>query len=275
MEPLHVTNGDIVASMLGASSLPGTALSWADALHAGPLALDPARSRRERATFLASSGWGEVDAIEADLVARDERLARAVDQGHPIVLWFEHDLFDQLQLLQILSALAGAPPGQLELIQSNTYLGSLGPHELEHLWPTREAVSETSLEQASRVWDAVCDGDLDRAAEIDADALPYVRLAVRRLAEERAEPSRTKRQQLHALAAGPRTAEAIYLASQAAEEASFLGDTWAFADLAALADDGLVVAADGARLPDVPPRGDAEAFASALLALTPAGRAHV
>ena len=81
-------------------------MSWLDVLHEGPLpgGLDAEALRAERARFLAACGWGTAEEIEARLRARND-LAAAVREGEEIVLWFEHDLFDQLQLLQILDML--------------------------------------------------------------------------------------------------------------------------------------------------------------------------
>jgi DNA-binding transcriptional MerR regulator len=113
--PLHVINGESVAGTLRETSLAGVALSWDDVLHVGPLAFDPATSRRVRARFLAGHGWGDAAAIESGLERRDELLARA----DRVVIWVEHDLFDQLQLLQILAQVDEA---EVELIQTDVYL---------------------------------------------------------------------------------------------------------------------------------------------------------
>ena len=273
--PLHVTNGDVVAAAIAASSLDGTTLVWADVLHTGPLEHDLERSRVVRARFLASCGWGEADVIARAFEARDDELARSLDDGRPVVLWFEHDLFDQLLLLQVLTVLADADPGQVELVQTDTYLGALGSSELEELWPGRVAVPRRVFEEAAAVWRAVCDDDLDSALALDNGALPHLGDALCRLREERAEPSRTRRQLLEALAPGPRSASEAYLASQSREDAVFLGDAWAYGELAALADDGLVRSVDATPLPPAPPHGDVQPFAEAVLELTPVGRAHV
>ena len=273
--PLHVTNGDVVADAIAASSLDGTTLVWADVLHTGPLEHDLERSRTARARFLASCGWGEADVIAREFEARDDELARSVDDGRPVVLWFEHDLFDQLLLLQVLTALTGADPGQVELVQAHTYLGSLGSSALEELWPGRAAVPRAAFDEAAAVWRAVCDEDLDSAAALESGALPHLGNALRRLREERTQPSRTRRQLLGALGPGPRSASEAYLASQSREAAVFLGDAWAYGELAALADDGLVQAVDATPLPPAPPRGGVQPFADVILELTPAGRAHV
>ena len=80
--------------------------------------------------------------------------------------------------------------------------------------------------------------------------------------EERAPRPRTDAQLLAALAAGPRDAAALFAANQAAEEAPFLGDTWCFARLYALAEAGLVAPVDGP-MPLPPPRGDHDSLRGA------------
>jgi hypothetical protein len=62
--------------------------------------------------------------------------------GQQTVLWFEHDLYDQLQLLDVLT-LASATAGALELIVVGSFpgqpsfrgLGELTADQLETLWP--------------------------------------------------------------------------------------------------------------------------------------------
>jgi DNA-binding transcriptional MerR regulator len=266
-EALHVTNGESVAGTLRETALGGVVLSWDDVLHVGPLVLDPAESNRVRAAFLAAHGWGDAEAIGRDFARRDALLASAVREAHSIVLWFEHDLFDQLQLLQVLSAVDAPQPGQVELIQGEDYLGTLDAPALEALWGSRRPVAEETFAVARRAWRSICDGDL-AAAAAETGGLLHLAAAISRLEEERQPLSRTKRQLLAAIADGARTPLEAFFANQAEEEAIFLGDSWAFADLHALSEDGLVTP-----LPLPPPRGDHRTFATAQVAITDAGRA--
>ena len=41
--------------------------------------------------------------MAASFRARDDELVVALRVGRPVVLWFEHDLYDQLQLLDVLA----------------------------------------------------------------------------------------------------------------------------------------------------------------------------
>jgi DNA-binding transcriptional MerR regulator len=261
--PLHVTNGESVGSTLRATSLDGVVLSWDDVLHVGPLAFDREESRALRARFLAARGWGTEEALDAELARRDDLLARAAEERRPIVLWFEHDLVDQLQLLQVLSQLGD--DAEVELVQADGYLGPLEAATLERLWPARRPVAPETRRVARRVWHAVCAGDVEPLA---VEALPHLQAALARLLEERAPLPRTKRQLLAALRGGPLRPLELFAANQAQEEAVFLGDAWCFLFLWELARDGLV--APGLPLP--PPRGDYDAFVAVPLELTPAGR---
>jgi DNA-binding transcriptional MerR regulator len=101
---LHVTNGESAGNTLRQTGLGGAVLPWQDVLHEGPV---PAVSRpqllRLRAAFLSECGWGSRRAILSSLERRDRRLVEALREGVQVVLWFEHDLFDQLQLLDVLA----------------------------------------------------------------------------------------------------------------------------------------------------------------------------
>jgi DNA-binding transcriptional MerR regulator len=263
--PLHVTNGESVASTLRATSLGGVVLSWDDVLHVGPLAFEPAESRRVRACFLADHGWSAEEAIRSELERRDELLERAAGAGVPLVLWFEHDLFDQLQLLQVLSQL---PDGvSVELLQADDFLGPLDAAAPERIWSSRRSLDTKTALAARRWWLAVCSEETELVLGEDTSALPYLEPAMRRLVEERAQPSRTKLQLLRALAGGPKTPLQLFVANQAMEGAPFLGDTWCFLFLYELAQDGKIRATGGGRVPLPPPRGDHERFATTVLEL--------
>ena len=104
--PLHVTNGDSAGATLAPTGLGGAVLCWQRRAQRGAAARrsTPDALRELRARFLSGRGRGDVDELSAGLRERDDRtLARALaDDGH-VVLWFEHDLYDQLQLLQVLA----------------------------------------------------------------------------------------------------------------------------------------------------------------------------
>jgi hypothetical protein len=95
-----VTNGDSVAALLDGEVLP-----WRDVLHEGPVppGLRLAGLRAVRARFVADCGWASFDDVLRDFESRD----RALEDAEEVVLWFERDLYDQLQLIQVLDRLDG------------------------------------------------------------------------------------------------------------------------------------------------------------------------
>jgi redox-sensitive transcriptional activator SoxR len=285
---LHVTNGESAGNTLRQTVLGGAVLSWNDALHAGPV---PALPRREllrtRARFLAGCGWGSGQAILSSLERRDRQLLEALRNEVPVVLWFEHDLFDQLQLVDAL-ALARESGSAPELVVVGSFpgkpsfagLGELSADELETLWPSRHPAEPAELDAAARAWAALREPEptalADWATREHAE-LPFLAAALRRLLEELPAPrdglSRTERHALQVVAAGASTPPAAFVAAQRLEEAPFLGDTWFYRALVPLGqgEARLLETAGGDPLPVPPPLGDPQSFARLELRLTAVG----
>jgi hypothetical protein len=201
-------------------------------LNEGPLLREG--FREGRAAFLSASGWGEEDALLEDFEARDRALAAGTD----VVLWFEHHLYDQLQLLQVVTLLDAH---DAELINVAQFLGSLTAKELEALSPQRHPVTDDMRALAHRGWDAVTAPEptaIESLLGDDMSALPFLAGALRRFLEELPDTktglSRSERQMLELLEAEPRTPFDLFLASQSREEAPYDGDMWFFQRLADL-----------------------------------------
>src|SRR4051794_10451876 len=159
---LHITNGESAANTLRQTALGGAVVSWTDTLHEGPVpALPRPKLLEMRASFLADCGWGNKAALRSVLERRDAQLLEALHEERAVVLWFEHDLYDQLQLLDVL-ALARAADAAPALIVIGSFpgkpsfagLGELSAGELETLWPSRRTAGPAALEAASEAWTA-------------------------------------------------------------------------------------------------------------------------
>jgi hypothetical protein len=235
---LHVTNGDSAANLLRRTGITGDIIAWRDILHEGPapagLALEAMSDARAR--FLASIGAGSLPLLLRKFGARDAALRSAPQ----VVLWFEHDLYDQLHLIQILATLAHQRETAAELICIDAFpgvepfhgLSQLTTVQLASLWPARRRVGSVQLLLAARAWTAFCSADplaLRHFVTTNLSALPFLRHALVRFLEEF--PSapdglpRTERQILRAVAAGNQTSDAIFRANEAQETAPFMGDT--------------------------------------------------
>jgi DNA-binding transcriptional MerR regulator len=289
--PLHVTNGESAGNTLRRTALGGAVLSWQDVLNEGPVpAVPPARLRGVRAAFLSESGWGSRREILHSLERRDELVLHSLASGRHVVLWFEHDLYDQLQLFQVLALAAETEHSRrrFELINVGAFedrpdfhgLGELDARELESLWPRRRPVTRDLIHQGLRAWSAVTAPEPAAIEELAASGLPdlpFARPALARLLEEL--PSvgtglaRSERQLLAPLLEGPGTPVKLFLAHQAREEAPFDGDAWAWRRLAELSRGArpLVTLEGGNPVPPAPPLSEPRAFAGLRLTLTDAG----
>ncbi|HSJ63116.1 MAG TPA: DUF1835 domain-containing protein [Gemmatimonadaceae bacterium] len=230
---LHITNGDAAAD--GIRRATGEeVLAWRDVLHDGPVpAVDDAVLRRARAEFIASRGWGELGAVYRDFETRDATV-RAAICSQPIVLWFEPDLYDQLQLLQVLDLLArtaGDCDAELTLVQPPTYLGGLTPDELAGLRRAGTTITEAHLALGRRAWDAFRAPSPERwqgFAAPDDHPLEFLAAAVRRHLEEypavASGLARSESQLLRRAAAGPIAMSQAFRDAQHMEEWTYLGD---------------------------------------------------
>jgi hypothetical protein len=287
---LHVTNGDAAAEPLRRSGIGGEVLPWRDVLHEGPVpaGLAPAELNRERARFLAERSRAEPDGVLREVDARDRTLAAAAAGGREVVLWFEHDLYDQLQLLQVLDLLAGteAARGRVSLVCIGEFpgvepfhgLGQLSPEQLASLHPGRAPVTDAQWSLARAAWAAFRAPDpaeIERVLAGDTGALPFLRGALLRHLEQFPAVgdglSRTERQVLEAVAGGAARPGEVFLADRAREERVFMGDTtlWGHVHGLAAGPEPLLRVAGGGPLPDP----DGPAFRGQRLELTERGAA--
>ena len=278
---LHVTNGDITADLLRRAGLAGDALVWADVLHAGPVpdGLDDDGLRRARAGFLAGVDGIDADDVRQRFEGRDRALAAGRDGRYQ--LWFEADLYCQLQLAQILAAVGGlgVAANRITLVCIGEYpgiahfggLGQLEPGQLPGLLDGAATLTPEAMELAAAAWAALRAGEPGGLGPVAASRSPQLRFlgeAFDRLGREypstRDGLSLTERRLLAAAAAEPgATAAAAFTRMGEREPRPFLGDVFGFRILARLA---------GARVPLVeadPPGGVA---AGTRLRVTEAGR---
>ena len=166
---LHVTNGDITVDLLRRAGLTRHALSWADVLHEGPVpgGLSDDELRRVRAQFIAAADGVNAGELRRRFQERDRILAAG--RAGEYLLWFEADLYDQLQIAQILAALGGlgVAPGRVTLVCIGEYpgiayfggLGELEPEQLPGLLDVAVPLTAGALDLGAAAWAALRAGD--------------------------------------------------------------------------------------------------------------------
>ncbi|MFQ5572471.1 MAG: DUF1835 domain-containing protein [Rhodothermales bacterium] len=242
---LHITQGDATVDLLRQAGMQGPILPWRDILHEGPV---PAGSNLEalqdiRARFLSTLGWGTVEELMYSFTLRD-RVLRRFPTHDEVLLWFEHDLYDQLHIAQILDWFARQDLGQtrLTMICIDSFpgvipfrgLGDLTPRQIGSLFEKRQPITQEQLALAVAVWAAFRSPDPTKIEDLlstDMTFLPFMATALRRHLQQF--PStfnglgRTEHKALTAVAAGINEPVALFRAHLEQEEHPFLGD-WTF-----------------------------------------------
>ncbi|MCQ6561826.1 sigma-70 family RNA polymerase sigma factor [Paenibacillus mendelii] len=186
---LHIVNGDSVADKLRQGVVQGDILVWREVYPEGPVFADPAEftHRSIRAQYLeATMGIPSAEYIQGSQA--QEKVLADFRQYEEIVLWFEHDLFDQTMLCYLLHWFAQQPLGstKLSLLCIGAYpgielfrgLGQLSVEQMKTLSGTWQAVGQEELELGAEVWEAYCSPDPMSLARLLQDgrtgALPFV-----------------------------------------------------------------------------------------------------
>mgnify|MGYP001158092780 FL=1 len=187
---LIITNGDAAVDVMKRAGLADHFLPWRDVLYEGPVlaGLDLTSLSTLRARFISDRGWGEPERVLHSFRERDRELERAGNYPR-ITLWFEHDLYDQLQILQVLDWFCHhrPDPAALSMVCTKNYLGPSSPDEISALMAHEEEVTTDQLELAHHAWSAFTAPDpIPWTSLLDEETslLPFLRGAVLRLLEE-------------------------------------------------------------------------------------------
>src|SRR5262245_49883319 len=245
----HVSNGTSATSTIVDAGIPGTWSIWADPLYEGPVpggVSDP-ELMDVRRRFL---GGGTVDEdVDPVIDLRNWRSAIERRESYDeLVLWFEHDLFDQLNLIQLLSWIRerGVSDSPVSLICIGSFpgrpqfkgLGELTPQELAPLIHTRQPVTDDQYALAERAWLAFRSDSpqaIDDLRRTNTTALPFLSAALTRLLQEypstKGGLSRSERRLLTLADPGPLDLRAAFRRMHE-DEAYYITDL----SLAALAD---------------------------------------
>jgi len=216
------------------AQITGDFLPWQDFLHEGPVPanLPLIELSVVRAKFIADYGFGELNAIQKDFESRDEKL-KSFHQYEKVVLWFEHDLYDQLQLIQVLSWFSeqNLEGTKLTLIATNNYLGESSAQQIEKLANYEIEITKEHFEVATKAWSAFRQETPKKWAELldeSTSILPYLNGAILRMLEEYPNVkhglSRTAYQALLVISNGISDPLDVFNKCQSFEERKFMGD---------------------------------------------------
>ncbi len=163
---LHITNGDAFTERLGTLKLKGDVITWREMLCEGKTLNNVGSEKfwKTRFEFLnknykVSKSWF----IEKTL-KEYRSLCNHKQQDH-IVLWFEYDLFCQINMLAVLSWLkANRKYAEISLVCSGKEdnsdklygLNELSNEQLFKLYENRTILTQDDIEYADYVWQLYC-----------------------------------------------------------------------------------------------------------------------
>jgi hypothetical protein len=198
---LHIRCGSDIAEGLRQAGFIGDFLEYSNPFCQGPVTGEPDHPDQinSRARFLATSYGGilgfSISQCADKLRQEESRLAAAAGDYERVVLWLEHDSYDQLILIRCLSHFATRSPRVLELASANRFpgslrfigLGQLPPEALRLVWTSRKRVSQEQLTLGRDAWEALKSSDPTGLAVLAHDRsseLPDLPMALRRHLQE-------------------------------------------------------------------------------------------
>ena len=189
---LHIHNGDSTAGTLREFGFPGEHFAFHEVLMAGPApsGLSPDEWLATRARYLSEAYDLNLEDCRDNLLKQEAALQRFSNHDET-VLWFEHDLFCQINLIYLLDWFSKQPLGETELsliciaefpgVEDFRGLGQLTGDELASLFDGRHEVTEHDFGLAKQAWAAYCSTeprDIQRFLDGDTSAMPFLRNAL-------------------------------------------------------------------------------------------------
>ena len=190
---LHIHNGDATAGTMRESGFPGEHKAFQEVLMEGPTpgSVSTDEWMSVRAEFLADDHELTTEKSEKGLREQQAWLKKFSEHDETI-LWFEHDLFCQINLIYLLDWFSKQPgaKGRLSLVCIGAFpgvkdfrgLGELTGEQLASLFDSRHQVTDAELALASRAWAAFRSPDpveITRLIDDDTSVMPFLGQALR------------------------------------------------------------------------------------------------
>ena len=255
MKTINIRCGSDIRDSLAEAGYDGEFLEWGDPVCRGPVPSDLAGDdyRAVRAQYIAQ--WEILS--ETDALARLTKEAQALEtlDGYDrILLWFEHDLYDQSVLIDFLNRLSDRT-GILEKMRLMSVdrfdgeerfigFGQLSAEQLASLCGRDMPVTTAMAALAARAWDAYRQPDPSALFALTGEDLSDLRFLKRALLRHLQELpntrnglSLTEELMLKAVADGAETGVEVFRKMyRETEPMPFLGDVMFFRDMEHLID---------------------------------------
>ncbi len=177
---VHVRCGSDIRDALSEAGIPGDFVEFSDPICQGPVppGLSEDGLHSVRTAFITET-YGAAAAVPVPgRLERESEVLDSITGADKIVLWFEHDIYDQAILIRLLAALKDRNDlhNRLFMISTDRFpgidrfvgLGQLMPEQLGELWGTETPVTGAQMNAAAEAWTAYRSGD-------PSDLLPFAK----------------------------------------------------------------------------------------------------
>ena len=159
---IHIVNGDALASKM--KNFNGRVMPWREMYDFGPLTKDGSKELLliERSLFFEKK-IGLPASLFIENSRKQNQWLDHLPKNSEIVLWFEHDRYDQTMLMYLLNELSRKEFENLSMVTINQYpgvepffgLGQLSIQQLEELFhTTRRPITKKQISEAIDGWNA-------------------------------------------------------------------------------------------------------------------------
>mgnify|MGYP000117895664 FL=1 len=163
---LHITNGDSTTNYLKKLKFSGDFITWREMLCEGKTTTDVGSETfwKNRFDFFKTS-YNVSKKKFIDFTLKEYRNLCNKKESKEIVLWFEHDLFCQINMLAVISWLKTyrkgyhislVCSGKIKRSKKRKALGELTENQIHQHYKNRIDLTEDDIEYADYIWQLYC-----------------------------------------------------------------------------------------------------------------------
>lgn len=156
---IHIVNGDVVGNKI--RHIEGEIIVWREMYDFGPLSLEWTKEEqlKRRAAFFEQRLEIPAKLFISNCVKQNNLLSN-ISTKEEVVLWFEHDRYDQTMLMYLLTELSSLGIKNLSMVSINQYsgihpfhgLGQLSSEQLIALVDDKKELSNDEIHEAISGW---------------------------------------------------------------------------------------------------------------------------
>lgn len=190
MKILHILNGDSTAESFSKANIPGDIMVWREILSEGPVLPDinSVEFWNERGNFICSE-YNDTSERYMEIVIDELNKLNNINEFDEIVLWFEHDLFCQINLIFLINHIHNKEfIGNLSVVNIDDFfkpgfkgIGELSSENFIPMYEKRLSLNIEDIEPAIEAWAVYSSNNaslLNDISEINFGNLKYLKNAL-------------------------------------------------------------------------------------------------